>query len=231
MLYLKVWVKSQDNMLSKLCYTIFFSLKHFEIPAPKLMFLLIDRFFLFSLNLFYTAKRILIDTPRFKSRCASIGKQFYLYGGVPFTAGAIKMTFGRRCRVSGQVTITGRTTNLYIPELQVGDNVDIGWMTTIAVGTKVKIGNNARIAGRSFFGGYPGHPLDAEKRAQGLPEEECQVGDIIICDDAWLATGVYVMAGVTIGQGSIIAAGSVVTKDIPDGVLAGGIPATVIKNL
>ena len=47
----------------------------------------------------------------------------------------------------------------------------------------------------------------------------------------WLATGVMVMAGVTIGEGSIVAAGSVVTQDIPPYVLAGGCPARVIRKL
>ena len=65
----------------------------------------------------------------------------------------------------------------------------------------------------------------------GLPETDEQVGDIIIEKDVWLATGVSVMAGVRIGQGTIVAAGSVVTQDLPSMVLAGGIPAKVIRKL
>ncbi len=57
------------------------------------------------------------------------------------------------------------------------------------------------------------------------------MGDIILEDDVWLATGVSVMAGVRIGRGTIVAAGSVVTHDLPAGVLAGGIPAQVIHSL
>lgn len=104
-------------------------------------------------------------------------------------------------------------------------------MTTIAVGSKVVIADNVRIAGRALLAGYPGHPLDAKTRAQGLPETDRQVGDIILEKDVWLATGVSVTAGVCIGRGSIIAAGSVVTRDIPAMVLAGGIPARVIRVL
>ena len=118
-----------------------------------------------------------------------------------------------------------------LPLLTIGSNVDIGWMTTIAVGSQVKIGNNVRIAGRTLLAGYPGHPINAEARAQGLPETDDQVGDIILEDDVWLATGVSVMAGVQIGQGTIVAAGSIVTKDLPPMVLAGGTPAQVIRSL
>ena len=117
------------------------------------------------------------------------------------------------------------------PRLEIGDNVDVGWQTTIAAGRTVRLGHNVRIAGRAFLAGYPGHPLDPEDRANGLPDTDEQIGDIVLEDDVWLATGVTVCAGVTIGQGSVIAAGSVVTKDIPPGVLAGGVPARVIKEI
>ena len=115
--------------------------------------------------------------------------------------------------------------------LIVGNNIDIGWMTTIAVGTKVELGDNVRIAGRALLAGYPGHPLDPKARALGLSETDDQVADIILDNDVWLATGVSVMAGVRIGQGTIVAAGSVVTRDLPAMVLAGGIPAKVIRSI
>jgi acetyltransferase-like isoleucine patch superfamily enzyme len=133
--------------------------------------------------------------------------------------------------VSGQTTISGRSTAPDTPELTVGNNVDIGWQTTIAVGRRVVLGDNVRIAGRAFLAGYPGHPLDPADRAAGLPETEDQVGDIVLEDDVWLATGVSVMAGVRIGRGTVVAAGSVVTRDLPAGVLAGGMPARVIRPL
>ena len=54
-------------------------------------------------------------------------------------------------------------------------------------------------------------------------------GGIIIDDDALLGYGVIVLSGVRIGKGAVIGAGSVVTKDIPDGAIAAGVPARVIK--
>jgi acetyltransferase-like isoleucine patch superfamily enzyme len=52
---------------------------------------------------------------------------------------------------------------------------------------------------------------------------------IRIGEDVWIARGVVVLKGVSIGDGSIIAANSVVTKDVPAGVIAGGVPARIIK--
>jgi len=54
-------------------------------------------------------------------------------------------------------------------------------------------------------------------------------GDIIIGDHAWLGTGVIVLGGVRIGNGAVIGAGSVVTKDVPDNAIVFGVPAHVVK--
>jgi acetyltransferase-like isoleucine patch superfamily enzyme len=54
-------------------------------------------------------------------------------------------------------------------------------------------------------------------------------GDIVIGDEAWLGTGVIVLSGVTIGQGAVVAAGSVVTHDVPEFAIAAGVPARVLK--
>ncbi len=170
-------------------------------------------------------------TPLFRSRLSKGGDGLYLYGGMPLLIGPLTIEFGRGCRVSGQTTFTGRGASAVRPSLTVGDNVDIGWQTTIAVGGRVEIGDNVRIAGRAFLAGYPGHPINAADRALGLPDTDDQVGDIILEPDVWLATGVTVTAGVRIGRGTIVAAGSVVTRDLPPYVLAGGAPARVIRPL
>lgn len=88
----------------------------------------------------------------------------------------------------------------------------------------VRIGNNV------FFGPAVqiytvNHPLDAKARnsliEQALP--------VTIEDDVWIGGGAILLPGVTVGKGSVIAAGSVVTKDVPAGVVAGGNPCRVIK--
>jgi acetyltransferase-like isoleucine patch superfamily enzyme len=153
-----------------------------------------------------------------------------LYCGIPFVSGPLQIKIGHDCRVSGQTTFSGRTSS-HEPKLIIGNNVGIGWQTTIAVGSNVIIKDNVRIAGRSGFYGYPGHPLDRDNRAKGLADTDEQIGDICLEKDVWIANNVSVMAGVTIGEGTIVAAGSIVTKDLPPNVLAAGNPAKVIKSL
>ena len=82
----------------------------------------------------------------------------------------------------------------------------------------------------------PLHPLIAEERAgmrdaAGKTFSPCYAKPIHIGNHVWLAAGVIVCPGVTIGDGTVIAAGSVVTHDIPPHVLAGGVPCRVIREI
>ena len=225
------WLKHSPHPRARLGLATLRRVRQFELPAPALLYqplYIVHR----SLgSLLGGALRVFYWTPLFKSRVARAGKRLYLFGGLPYLSGPLDIRYGDDCRISGRTTISGRSASQTTPRLLLGNNIDIGWMTTIAVGREVRIGNNVRIAGRAFLAGYPGHPIDAADRAAGLPDRDEQVGDIHIDDDAWLATGVSVMPGVRIGKRSIIAAGSVVTHDIPDDVLAAGAPARVVRSL
>ena len=72
-----------------------------------------------------------------------------------------------------------------------------------------------------------GHAIDSEQRGQGL---EIAL-PITVGDNVWIGTNVFVLPGVTIGNNAIIGAGSVVNKNIPDGVIAAGNPCKVIRKI
>lgn len=170
-------------------------------------------------------------TPMFISRLEHSPRNLQLDCGMPQLLGSLTIRLGENCRISGISTLCGRVWGTATPQLIVGNNVDIGWQNTLAVGTAIRLDDNVRLAGKVFLAGFPGHPMEPHARASGEPDTEQQIGDIHLCRDVWIGTGAMVMAGVTIGAGSVIAAGSVVTKDIPPGVLAGGNPARIIKTL
>jgi len=90
----------------------------------------------------------------------------------------------------------------------------------ILVGSGVMMAPNCAIYSYNH-GVLPGRPV----RRQPLSSR----GPVVIGDEAWLATGVIVLSGVRIGEGAVIGAGSVVTEDVPEGAIAAGTPARVIK--
>jgi acetyltransferase-like isoleucine patch superfamily enzyme len=69
------------------------------------------------------------------------------------------------------------------------------------------------------------HPIDPENRHALVPKA------IHIKKNAWIGAGATILQGVTIGENSVVAAGSVVSKDVPDNVIVGGIPAKIIKEI
>ncbi|MGJ1350261.1 sugar O-acetyltransferase [Sphingobacterium siyangense] len=70
-----------------------------------------------------------------------------------------------------------------------------------------------------------GHPIEAEKR------QSLTVATIHIKKNAWIGANATILPGVTIGENAVVAAGSVVSKDVPDNTVVGGIPAKIIKNI
>ncbi|WP_415905340.1 acyltransferase [Neptuniibacter sp. QD48_55] len=228
---LKQWVKTGNHPLARTLKACHYTLHNFEIPAVNLVFKPIRMGHTLCTGFISGLARVFYWTPMFKTRLSQAGRQLYLYGGMPLVQGSLNISMGDRCRISGQTTFSGRWSGKETPQLIIGNNVGIAWQTTIAVGTKVVLEDNVRIAGRGFLAGYPGHPVDPEARAKGLPDTEDQIGDIILRKNVWLGSGVTVMKGVTIGEGTIVAAGSVVIQDLPPFVIAAGVPAKVIKPL
>ena len=226
----KLWVKRRESPVSRAAFHLINALRGARMPVVRPLHRALYSAHLAVRHMLAESARILWWTPLFVSRLDSPAPALRLYGGMPQVLGPLRVRIGRDCRLSGQSTLIGRSSSA-APELLVGDNVDIGWQTTISVGTRVVLGENVRIAGRCMLAGFPGHPLDPADRAAGAADTPGQIGDIVLERDVWLATGVMVMAGVRIGAGTVVAAGSVVTRDLPQMVLAAGVPARVVRAL
>ena len=90
----------------------------------------------------------------------------------------------------------------------------------IYVGDRVMFGPNVTVATAN-------HPIDPELRARGQQYNR----DVVIGENAWIASGVMIVPGVRIGKNAVIGAGSVVTHDIPDSVVAAGNPCRVLREV
>jgi maltose O-acetyltransferase len=111
-------------------------------------------------------------------------------------------------------------------QIELGDHVFINFNCTILDCMKVKIGSRVLI-GPNVQIYSATHPTDYKLRAQGLES----AAPITIGSDVWIGGGVILCPGVSIGERSVIGAGSVVTRSIESDVVAVGNPCKVIKHL
>jgi acetyltransferase-like isoleucine patch superfamily enzyme len=111
--------------------------------------------------------------------------------------------------------------------LIVGNNSNIGPYCYVGCSGGIRIGNNVLMAPRcSLFA--ENHNVD--DIAHALKEQGVKRAPIEIEDDCWIASHSVILAGVTIGRGSVVAAGSVVTRSMPPYSIIAGVPARVIKR-
>lgn len=106
--------------------------------------------------------------------------------------------------------------------IEIGSNTFINTGTIITSRKHIKIGNNCNIANQVIIMDDDFHGVDERETAS-------EKAEIIIGDNVWIATRATILKGVTIGEGAIIAAGAVVTKDVPPYTIAGGVPAKFIR--
>lgn len=129
-------------------------------------------------------------------------------------------------KIKGNLVITAPFYCDYGFNISVGDNFYTNHNCTILDGAKVEFGDNVFIAPNCVFS-TAGHALDSGQRSAGLEIAR----PIIIGNNVWVGANVSVLPGVTIGDNTIIGAGSVVNKDIPSDVVAVGNPCRVMRKI
>ncbi|MGL5082086.1 MAG: DapH/DapD/GlmU-related protein [Microcoleaceae cyanobacterium] len=114
-------------------------------------------------------------------------------------------------------------------DIRIGNNVNIGANTGIyaVAGNQVDIADNVLIGHYTYIGGHSYHfdQIDIPIAAQGINPR----GGTRIEEGAWIGARATLMDGITIGQGAIVAAGAVVTKDVPAYAIVAGVPARVVR--
>ncbi len=115
-------------------------------------------------------------------------------------------------------------------ELIIGNNVGIS-QTALISHCSLKIGDNVKIGGGTFVYTTDFHSLnkDIRKTSDDLKNRKC--APVIIDNDVFIGAHCIILKGVTIGEGSIIGAGSVVTKSVPAGEIWAGNPAHFIRKV
>ena len=106
-----------------------------------------------------------------------------------------------------------------------------GMSNTVIVATKsITIGDNVMIGGGCTIVDTDFHTMDYTKWFSPKDEELMERKEVVIGDNVFLGANCFILKGVHVGNGAVIAAGSVVTKDIPENQIWGGNPAKFIRN-
>jgi Acetyltransferase (isoleucine patch superfamily) len=163
-------------------------------------------------------------------RCTSVGRRLQIEGRIPDIEGNGKVIIGDNVRIGPNCSwFVGHKVSTDA-SLVVGNNVSLGYRGMISVVTTVTIGDRTMLAGGVSIFDNPSHPISPRKRFHHEPIDLDDAKPVVIGRNCWLGGGAVILRGVTIGDNSIVAAGSIVTKPIPANVLAGGVPATILRE-
>jgi acetyltransferase-like isoleucine patch superfamily enzyme len=136
---------------------------------------------------------------------------------------------GNRGIIIGDGVFLGRGTILSCKDgdIVLGDHVNIGFHSEIFSGSRVTVGRYGLFAAYTYLVGG-GHEYERTDRA--VLEQPRSSRGIDLGENVWLGAGAKVLDGVRIGNNVVVGAGAVVTEDLPDGVVAAGIPARVLRQ-
>lgn len=147
-----------------------------------------------------------------------------------------RIVIGANTQIRGEVTLYG-----YARMLKIGDNCYIGRGSIIRAGEELIIGDDVLISHNVTIMDTDSHEIDCKERSESYKKmltfgHPTQKGNVVtrpihIKNYVWIGYNCCILKGVTIGEGAILAAGSVVTRDVPSYTIVAGNPAVVIKKL
>jgi acetyltransferase-like isoleucine patch superfamily enzyme len=149
--------------------------------------------------------------------------------GLCFVCPGVKFEIGRGARVVlGRWSWIGHGCKVRVHEgeLIIGAKSVLGQECTISAFQHISIGRECIVADRSMLIDFDHNMADVERpiREQGIDKHDVRVGH-----NVWMGYGACILRGTTVGDNAVIGASAVVTKDVPDNAIVGGIPAKVIR--
>jgi len=172
----------------------------------------------------------LMREPMLRYRCRSVGKGLRLDGPAPRIMGNGLIDIGDEVQFGDRVSLI---VGMGLPEpahLEIKSRITFLGNQFCSVAEKVSIGNYCLIGGNIYDNDL--HPLDPEQRRQRFADMSLvKHAPVLIEDDVWVGANAIVLKGVTLHRGAIVAAGAVVTTDVPSCTIVAGNPARIVRRL
>lgn len=149
--------------------------------------------------------------------------------GIAFVGPEVTFEIGKHARVElGRWSWIGKGTKIRCHEgiVSIGAKSVLGQECTISAYQHISIGRECVIADRVMFIDFDHGMVEVERpiRLQGIYKRDVRVGH-----NVWIGYGACILRGVTVGDNSVIGTNAVVTKDVPDNAVVGGVPARIIR--
>jgi acetyltransferase-like isoleucine patch superfamily enzyme len=169
--------------------------------------------------------------PLFKAYCTRCGKGVRTGVFLHWIQGSGELVVGDDVLLDGKSTIAFAARFTERPVLRIGSRSIISHNCILTVGREVTIGNDCMIASDVFIFDSSGHPADPSARLAKLPPAPDEIRPVTIGNNVWIGRRAIICPGVTIGDGSVVSAGAVVTSDVPPNTLVAGNPARKVASL
>jgi carbonic anhydrase/acetyltransferase-like protein (isoleucine patch superfamily) len=220
-----------DHWSAWLVRKLYRGLLQFSIPAPRIVTVPVLGMVILIRSTYYFLRRVFIAEPLFKVYCKHYGRNFHTGIYIHWVQGKGDLIIGDNVSIDGKCAFFFAARYSDRPRLTIGDNTGIGHSCAFTVGKEISIGKHCRFGSSVAVFDAPGHPADPAARMAGLPSTQNEVRPIVIGDNVWIGTGSIIFPGVTIGDGSIVAMGSVVMNNVPGNTMVAGNPARQIRSL
>ncbi len=220
-----------DHWTAKLIRTVYRGLRNFSVPAPRLITRPGMALIVAVRTAYYFARRVFIAEPFFKSLCASYGRNLHTGIYIPWVQGNGDIVLGDNVSIDGKLSIFFAARYTSRPRLIIGDHSGIGHTCAFTVGNEIRIGKHCRFGSQIAVFDAPGHPADPAARAAGLPSAMDEVRPVVIGNNVWVGSCSIIYPGVSIGDNSIVAMGSVVMTNVAPNTMVAGNPARMVRAL
>ena len=167
--------------------------------------------------------KVKLRTWKTKRILGQLGSNVFIESGVDFMRYPQNISISENAVIKQGAKICPCNENA---KINIGKNTTIGYHTFLFASAGISIGDDCLIAPFVYF-------VDSDHgiaKGKKINEQANTSEAIVIKNDVWIGTGARILKGVTVGQGAVIAAGSLVKNDVPDYEIHGGVPAKKISQ-
>lgn len=222
---------TSDDWRARTARQIYRGIMNFSVPAPKIFIRPILAVFLTLRFVYYFLVRVFVCEPLFKAYCTRYGANLRTGVFLHWVHGHGDLFLGDNVTIDGKCSFSFAARYSERPTLTIGNHTRLGHQNSFVIGKEIRIGNHCLFASNVVVSDSSGHPTDPTSRLLGRPSELDRVRPVVIGNNVWICGNTIILPGVTIGDNSVVAAGSVVRSNVPPNTVVAGNPAEIVRSL